>query len=51
MKIKRLVKYTAAFILAMVFILTPQGIAQKKQQKSPGGYHGELDFPISWSRY
>jgi len=35
----------------MVFILTPPGIAQKNQQKSPGGYHGELDFPISWSRY
>jgi len=25
--------------------------AQKKLQKSPGGYHGELDFPISWKRY
>ncbi len=51
MKIKRLIKYTTAFLLAMVFVLTPQGIAQKNQQKSPGGYHGELDFPISWSRY
>jgi len=26
-------------------------IAQKKLQTSPGGYHGELDFPISWKRY
>jgi hypothetical protein len=51
MKIKRLIKYTAAFMLTMVFILTPPSIAQKKQQKSPGGYHGELDFPISWNRY
>ena len=51
MKIKRLIKYTTAFMLAMVFVLTPQGIAQKNQQKSPGGYHGELDFPISWSQY
>jgi len=51
MKIKRLFPYTTAFILAMVFVLTPPGIAQKKLQKSPGGYHGELDFPISWSRY
>jgi len=25
--------------------------AQKKLQKNPGGYHGELDFPISWKRY
>jgi len=51
MKNKRLFKYSAAFLLTMVFILTPPGIAQKNQQKSPGGYHGELDFPISWSRY
>ena len=51
MKIKRLIKYTVAFLLTMVFVLTPQGIAQKNLQKSPGGYHGELDFPISWSRY
>ena len=26
-------------------------IAQKNSQNSPGGYHGELDFPISWKRY
>jgi hypothetical protein len=51
MKIKRMFKYTATLVMAMVFVLTPQGIAQKNQQKSPGGYHGELDFPISWSRY
>lgn len=25
--------------------------AQSKLQASPGGYHGELDFPISWKRY
>ena len=25
--------------------------AQSKLQPSPGGYHGELDFPISWKRY
>ena len=25
--------------------------AQTKLQNSPGGYHGELDFPISWKRY
>jgi len=26
-------------------------MAQDKLQQSPGGYHGELDFPISWKRY
>jgi hypothetical protein len=25
--------------------------AQSKLQASPGAYHGELDFPISWKRY
>ena len=24
---------------------------QDKLQKSPGGYHGEMDFPMSWKRY
>jgi hypothetical protein len=26
-------------------------MGQSKLQTSPGGYHGELDFPISWKRY
>ena len=26
-------------------------LAQAKRQDRPGGYHGELDFPISWKRY
>ncbi|MCK7461379.1 MAG: hypothetical protein MZU84_04585 [Sphingobacterium sp.] len=26
-------------------------VAQAKLQSNPGGYHGELDFPISWKRY
>jgi hypothetical protein len=51
MKIKKMIKHTATFVLTMVFVLTPSGIAQKNLQNSPGGYHGELDFPISWSRY
>lgn len=51
MKIKRSIKYTTALVTAMVFILIPSSLAQDKLQKSPGGYHGELDFPISWSRY
>lgn len=36
-------------LLTMPALASPA--AQKKLQKSPGGYHGELDFPISWSRY
>ncbi len=53
MKKKIIVKYITAVSLA-VFMLTcfmPVANAQKKLQKSPGGYHGELDFPISWKRY
>ncbi len=38
-----------AFFMIMAFSGT--ALAQKKLQKSPGGYHGELDFPISWNRY
>ena len=37
-----------------VFLLTAcmvPAFAQTKLQKSPGGYHGELDFPLSWKRY
>lgn len=51
MKIKRLIKHTATLVITMAFVLTPPGIAQKKLQINPGGYHGELDFPISWNRY
>ncbi|MDH5466587.1 MAG: M14 family metallopeptidase [Candidatus Aminicenantes bacterium] len=46
-------KYITVSILG-VFLLTASVIpafAQKKLQKSPGGYHGELDFPLSWKRY
>jgi len=51
MKINKIFKYAAAFALSMVLVLASPGAAQKNLQKSPGGYHGELDFPISWSRY
>ena len=40
---------TTAVLLLSVF-MSPVS-AQKKLQKSPAGYHGELDFPISWKRY
>ena len=41
-------------ILFMALLLpsfSPSLAAQQKLQKSPGGYHGELDFPISWKHY
>jgi hypothetical protein len=42
-------------VLVLVALLTLVAIqtagAQKKLQTSPGGYHGEQDFPISWKRY
>ncbi len=53
MKKKNILKTITAASLA-IFVLTcfvPSTFAQKKLQKSPGGYHGELDFPISWKRY
>ncbi len=53
MKKQNHLKYITVSILA-VFLLTASVIpafAQKKLQKSPGGYHGELDFPLSWKRY
>ncbi|MBD3414504.1 MAG: hypothetical protein GF421_08755 [Candidatus Aminicenantes bacterium] len=46
-------KATAGWIV-LVFLMTVASaplFAQKKNQKSPGGYHGELDFPISWKSY
>jgi hypothetical protein len=39
----------------LAVILTAMGFApawaQSKLQENPGGYHGEMDFPISWKRY
>jgi hypothetical protein len=50
-----------AYGLGLVFLVvgllllpsstSPPLSAQSKLQKSPGGYHGELDFPISWKHY
>lgn len=39
----------SAFTLTAAFAQT--AAAQSKLQQSPGGYHGELDFPINWKRY
>jgi len=53
MKTKLLRKYTPVLIISallMAILINPVS-AQKKLETSPGGYHGELDFPISWKRY
>ncbi len=42
---------TLAMGLILASFATVPALAQSKLQKSPGGYHGELDFPISWKRY
>jgi len=53
MKIETILKYAAVSVLSMALlaVLAAPLSAQKKAQSSPGGYHGELDFPISWNRY
>jgi hypothetical protein len=53
MQIQKSLKFLPACLLA-VFLLTASFqpvFAQSKLQENPGGYHGELDFPISWKRY
>ncbi len=42
-----------ACLLAVFLTVAGAGTAtaQAKLQQSPGGYHGELDFPIDWKRY
>lgn len=42
---------TALAALIALCFMPDHASAQKKLQKSMGGYHGELDFPISWKRY
>ena len=53
MKSRTNLKYMIVFGLAFTMLISFGRTlhAQKKLQKSPGGYHGELDFPISWGRY
>ncbi|MCJ7629901.1 MAG: hypothetical protein MUO50_16110, partial [Longimicrobiales bacterium] len=46
-------RFLPAFLLA-VFLMTAgfePASSQSKLQENPGGYHGELDFPISWKHY
>ncbi len=46
-------KSIVAFLLVVLLatLVTLPAYAQSKLQTSPGGYHGELDFPISWKQY
>jgi len=42
----------SALLLGLTLLAPAPGlVGQTKLQTSPGGYHGELDFPISWKRY
>lgn len=40
-----------SLIFLFIMMLANPMFSQVKKQESPGGYHGELDFPISWKRY
>jgi len=40
-----------AVVLVGGSVWTGPATAQKKLQTSPGGNHGELDFPINWKQY
>ncbi len=44
----RVIGIILVFVMGM---MSTQLTAQNKLQESPGGYHGELDFPVSWKRY
>jgi len=55
---RRPIRLALLFIAAALAVSIPLGpslpsaaAAQQKLQNSPGGYHGELDFPISWKHY
>jgi len=53
MRTHTLLKLLPACLLA-AFLSTAgvePALAQSKLQENPGGYHGEMDFPISWKRY
>jgi hypothetical protein len=39
------------FVILLSLVCGNTIYSQKKVQNSPGGYHGELDFPVSWNRY
>jgi hypothetical protein len=47
---RRTLPLLAVSVLLAFAAAGPVG-AQKKLQTSPGGYYGEMDFPISWKSY
>ncbi len=47
---KRRAAVVRAFLIAGILVSLPV-LGQKKPQESPGGYHGEMDFPVSWKHY
>ncbi|MFC2118368.1 M14 family metallopeptidase [Bacteroidota bacterium] len=49
MKYQKLQIYVLCALLLCIFATS--GKSQDKLENSPGGYHGELDFPISWKSY
>ena len=53
MKAYKSFKYILALSLVVILHASflPPAYAQSKLQKSPGGYHGEMDFPINWKQY
>ncbi|MCJ7681917.1 MAG: M14 family metallopeptidase [Candidatus Aminicenantes bacterium] len=49
-KHKIIFSLTVLFLVGTLVQFSPLS-GQNKLQKSPGGYHGELDFSISWKQY
>ena len=43
--------FTLALAALLIFSMASPGFSQKKLQKSAGGSHGEMDFPINWKQY
>ena len=48
---KRIHTLISLFLMSAFMLSFSEMQAQSKVQTNPGGYHGELDFPISFKRY
>jgi len=53
MKTKKIIQrqIVQCIVLLLCFLPGLSLYSQVKKQDSPGGYHGDLDFPVSWKRY
>ncbi len=53
MQSQKSLRFLPACLLAVFLLIAgfEPAFAQSKLQENPGGYHGELDFPINWKRY